>query len=253
MTPKARNTNRDSTPPRRERRNAANTAPAADVPAPQTDGPTTADRSTFFEKLPRPRFRSAASAEGAAVPAPESDDRVATESAARARILRSIPRPRFRVPRAAAGIDRVPVRYRVARAVGTAASAIPESRVVRVGTAVAGVVAANPGIVRAGLTAASAVPVLRPYVKVAVVATTAITAARRIAAAKRAAADVVSAFRGHPDTGMAHAGNGFRLGTASGATAGDRAIEAAPAPPANDSAEPEAPERATAPEEAAGR
>jgi hypothetical protein len=168
------------------------------------------------------------------------------------RILRSLPRPRFRVPRAAADIDRIPVRYRVARAVGTAASAIPESRAVRVGTAVAGVVAAHPGILRAGLTAASAVPVLRPYVKVAVVATSAITAARRIAEAKRAASDVVAAFRGQ-DPGLAHAGNGFNLRTAAPAPPEAAAVEADPAAPATGTAKPEAPERATKPEEAAGR
>jgi hypothetical protein len=124
-------------------------------------------------------------------------------------------RDRFaRPPREEAEI-RVPVRFRVARAVGTAASAIPESRAVRMGTAVVTVVAAHPNIVRAGLTAASAVPVLRPYVKVAVAATSAIAVVRRIAEAKSAATDVVSTLRSRPGSpGMAYAGNEFGLGSA---------------------------------------
>lgn len=107
--------------------------------------------------------------------------------------------------------DWIPVRYRVARAVGAAASALPESRAVRVGTAVAELVAANQGVIKAGLTAASAVPVLRPYVKVAATAMGAIAVARRIARAKNAASDVAAAFRGPATPGMAHAGNGFGL------------------------------------------
>ncbi|MFG3338625.1 hypothetical protein [Glycomyces sp. NPDC048151] len=124
-------------------------------------------------------------------------------------------RPRFvRAPREAAAAERVPVRYRVARAVGSAASALPRSRAVRVGTAVAVVVAENQGILRAGLTAASAVPVLRPYVKVAVAATSAISVAHRVIRAKDKAAGVVSAFRAPAaDAGTANAGNGFALGS----------------------------------------
>lgn len=125
-------------------------------------------------------------------------------------------RDRFaRPPREADDVDRVPVRFRVARAVGTAASAIPESRAVKLGTAAANVIAAHPNIVRAGLTAASAVPVLRPYVKVAVAATSAIAVVRRLAEAKSAATDVVSTLRSRPDsTTIAHAGNEFGLGSA---------------------------------------
>lgn len=123
-------------------------------------------------------------------------------------------RSRMRLGRkspAARPADWIPVRYRVARAVGAAASALPESRAVRVGTAVAELVAANQGVIKAGLTAASAVPVLRPYVKVAATAMGAIAVARRIARAKNAASDVAAAFRGPTTPGMAHAGNGFGL------------------------------------------
>lgn len=125
-------------------------------------------------------------------------------------------RARFeRVPRDEAELDWVPVRIRVARAVGTAASAIPESRAVKVGAAVADLAARHPNVVRAGLTAASAVPVLRPYVKVAVAATSVIAVARRLAEARSAATDVVATLRSRPDSDpMAYAGNGFGLGTA---------------------------------------
>lgn len=249
MSAAAWNANRDPALPRRARRSAA--PPAADVPVLQTDGPAPepVGRSGFFDRVPRPRFarvpREAASVEGPAadVPVPQSDEHVKPEPSGRLRFLRSLPRPRFRAPREAADADWVPVHYRVARAVGTAASALPESRAVRVGTVVVTAVAANPGIVRAGLTAASAIPVLRPYVKVAVVATTAITAARRIAEAKRATADVVSAFRARPEDG-----NGSGPAAAAPAKA---ASEAEPPPSAR--AEPEAAERATDPEESAGR
>ncbi len=105
---------------------------------------------------------------------------------------------------------------RAARAAGTAASALPESRAVQVGVVVAGtvasVVAAHPGIWKAGLTAAGTVPVLRPYVKVAVAATGAVVVLRRVARAKTAATDALAALRVDTDpekTGMAHAGNGF--------------------------------------------
>lgn len=131
--------------------------------------------------------------------------------------------------------DRVPVRYRVARAVGAAASALPESRAVRVGTAVAELVAANQGAIKAGLTAASAVPVLRPYVKVAATAMGAIAVARRIARAKNAAADVAAAFRGPATPGTAHAGNGFDVTAlpSQSASGGDAATAPAGAVPAD--------------------
>jgi hypothetical protein len=116
-----------------------------------------------------------------------------------------------RKPRDARPDDWIPVRFRVARAVGAAASALPESRAVRVGTVVVDLVAANQGAIKAGLTAASAVPVLRPYVKVAATAMGAIAVARRVARAKNAAADVAAAFRGPGTPGTAHAGNGFGL------------------------------------------
>jgi hypothetical protein len=110
---------------------------------------------------------------------------------------------------------RGPVRYRIARAVGTAASGLPESRAVQVGTAVGSAVvsavAAHPGMVRAGLTAANAVPVLRPYVRVALAATTAIGVAGRVVRAKRTATNAVSALRGRREP-MPYAGNGFGLG-----------------------------------------
>ncbi|MDA1366360.1 hypothetical protein [Glycomyces algeriensis] len=150
-------------------------------------------------------------------------------------------RDRFaRPPREEAEI-RVPVRFRVARAVGTAASAIPESRAVKMGTAVATVVAAHPNIVRAGLTAASAVPVLRPYVKVAVAATSVIAVARRLAEARSAATDVVATLRSRPGSpGMAYAGNEFGLGSAAEPIVLESEKAALPASPAA-SAEPVVP------------
>jgi hypothetical protein len=163
-------------------------------------------------------------------------------------------RDRFaRPPREEAEI-RVPVRFRVARAVGTAASAIPESRAVKMGTAVATVVAAHPNIVRAGLTAASAVPVLRPYVKVAVAATSVIAVARRLAEARSAATDVVATLRSRPGSpGMAYAGNEFGLGSAAepivleGEKAALPTSPAASAEPVVPAAQPAEPAAAAAP------
>jgi hypothetical protein len=110
---------------------------------------------------------------------------------------------------------------RAARAAGTAASALPESRAVQVGVVVAGavasVVAAHPGIVKAGLTAAGTVPVLRPYVKVAIAATGAVVALRRVVRAKTAAAGALAALRGDTGaetTGTTDAGRGFGRGAA---------------------------------------
>jgi hypothetical protein len=129
-------------------------------------------------------------------------------SPARRKLLR-LRSPFVRAPREAATAERVPVRFRVARAVGTAASALPESRAVRVGTAVATVVAENQGILRAGLAAASVVPVLRPYVKVAVAATSAISVAHRVVRAGNKATSTLAALRRPEGPAIAHAGNGF--------------------------------------------
>jgi hypothetical protein len=74
---------------------------------------------------------------------------------------------------------------------------------------VASVVAAHPGIVKAGLTAASTVPVLRPYVRVAVAATGAVVALRRVVRAKTAMTDTLAGLRGDTGPVIAHAGNGF--------------------------------------------
>ena len=143
------------------------------------------------------------------------EERLATDAPGpvRYRIARAVRMPR--AERQASGVERAPVRYRIARAVGTAASGLPESRAVQVGTAVGSAVvsavAAHPGIVRAGLTAANAVPVLRPYVRVALAATTAIGVAGRVVRAKRTATNAVSALRGRREP-MPYAGNGFGLG-----------------------------------------
>ncbi|GAA2166082.1 MULTISPECIES: hypothetical protein [Glycomyces] len=220
-----------------------------------------AEGAGWIRRFPSPVPRTAKrpeSAEREGGPGPADADRP-RERVERDAGDRSRGRMRLgRKPRAARPADWIPVRYRVARAVGAAASALPESRAVRVGTAVAELVAANQGAIKAGLTAASVVPVLRPYVKVAATAMGAIAVARRVARAKNAAADVAAAFRGPAAPGMAHAGNGFgldakavppaRAGDAAGASAvpphaGGRASDAtgdrAPATEGRDPEEPD--------------
>ncbi|MEV3938486.1 hypothetical protein AB0K52_21235 [Glycomyces sp. NPDC049804] len=236
MRPKARNTTRNPALPRPARWRAAKSREAAVVlaPIPVDHGtPEAIGRLAMLQGVRRlpsrlarpitrrvsaarePEVRTAPETKGAGwirrFPSPvpgakraERTDRAAGDrSRGRMRLGRKSP--------AARPADWMPVRYRVARAVGAAASALPESRAVRVGTAVAELVAANQGVIKAGLTAASAVPVLRPYVKVAATAMGAIAVARRIARAKNAAADVAAAFRGPAAPGTAHAGNGFGL------------------------------------------